>query len=83
MKTTQAKQLSRDPEVAPPFLTLAQASRLAWLPRKLAIPTIWRWARRGLWGCRLRTTQVGGAMVTTEAWLREFFAALAALREGR
>ena len=35
--------------------------------------TVFRWKTRGCNGKRLKTCRVGGAVVTSEAWLLEFF----------
>jgi len=65
------------------LLALAAAARR--LPkvdgRKIAIPTIWRWCRRGLRGVRLEYVRVGRRVCTTQAALRRFFNQLAELDE--
>lgn len=66
--------------------------RLADVPRRLnvpgrapgqvvSLPTVWRWAMRGLRGVRLRTAKIGGHTCTTQAWVREFFEMLSADRD--
>jgi hypothetical protein len=69
-----------------PLLSLAEASRLPWLPRRRrgkrpGIPTLWRWARYGCYGVRLKTTSVGGTLCVTESDLHRFFAEITRLRE--
>ena len=70
------------------LLTLAEAAKLPWLPRrragkKPAMQTLWRWQKHGCSGIRLRVTVVGSTICTKEIWLREFFDALAEAREVR
>jgi hypothetical protein len=58
-----------------PFLSLNAARRLPWLTvdgNHLDLSTLYRIARRGRRGRALRTTYIGGRVVTTEAWLREY-----------
>jgi hypothetical protein len=74
--------MSRDPSQEP-LLTLAQAARLPWLPRrrfgkKLHISTLWRWASTGVRGVRLRVVRLGGTLCLRESDLREFIEALSA-----
>lgn len=64
-----------------PLLTLAQAARLPWLPRRRrgkrpGIPTLWRWVHHGCFGVKLRATSVGATLCVTESDLRAFFAAI-------
>lgn len=59
-----------------PLITLAEARRL--LPTRPDISTLWRWARKGVKGVRLEYLRVGAKIVTSEAALRRFGAALAA-----
>lgn len=63
------------------LLTLAAAARR--LPRidgrKIAIPTIWRWCRKGLRGVHLEYVRVGRKICTTHEALLRFFSALSAL----
>jgi hypothetical protein len=65
------------------LLTLAEATRR--LPRidgkKIAIPTIWRWCRRGLRGVRLEYTRVGRRICVSPAALSTFFGQLAEMDE--
>ena len=68
------------------FIDFTEAAQLPWLPRrrqgtKLNIATIWRWCHYGIRGIKLRSAKVGGSPVTTEAWMREFFQALASPSE--
>ena len=65
------------------LLSLAEAARR--LPRidgkKIAIPTIWRWCRRGLRGVRLQYTRVGRRICVSPAALSTFFGQLAEMDE--
>jgi len=59
------------------LLSLAQATRLAWLPRrrygrKLNISTLWRWAQTGVRGVRLHVVRLGGTLCLHESDLRAF-----------
>ena len=47
--------------------------------RKLHVATIWRWATKGLRGRKLETIPIGGVRCTTEAAMRQFFAATVAV----
>lgn len=63
------------------YLTLKEAARL--VPRRPSAGSLWRWARRGIRArnqehIRLKHVRVGGRVFTTEQWLHEFFAAVAA-----
>jgi hypothetical protein len=69
-----------------PLLTLTSAGRLKWLPcrrngKRPNVATLWRWARYGCFGIRLKTTSVGGTLCTTEGDLRAFFDEIARRRE--
>jgi hypothetical protein len=71
-----------------PLIRLCDIPNLPWLPprrgqSKLSYPTLWRWAKDGAAGVILKTFSVGGSRCTTEAWLREFFADVAAARAGQ
>ncbi|MEX2217051.1 MAG: DUF1580 domain-containing protein [Phycisphaeraceae bacterium] len=87
MKTTCSKthQLSDLTKASPTakadhYISLSAATRLAPCKangKRIHIATITRWARRGLRGVRLRTVKFGRTPCTTEAWLHEFFEALA------
>lgn len=44
--------------------------------------TVCRWRQRGIAGVRLRTIWAVGGHRTTEAWLREFFDAVTAAKNG-
>lgn len=44
--------------------------------------TLYRWAQRGLKGVKLQTAFAGGHRRTTEAWIREFFAAVTEAADG-
>jgi hypothetical protein len=63
------------------LITLTEAARR--LPRidgrKVAVATLWRWARRGLRGARLEYVRVGRKICTTHEALMRFFAELSAL----
>jgi len=65
------------------LITLAEAARR--LPRidgkKIAIPTIWRWCRRGLRGVQMEYVRVGRHICTTHAAMLRFFGQLAELDE--
>jgi hypothetical protein len=68
------------------LLSLAEAAKLPWLPRRRrgkrpSIPTLWRWARHGCYGVRLKTVSVGATLCVRERDLVEFFDALTRLRE--
>lgn len=59
------------------LITLAEAARCPWLPRRnngrtIHKHTLHRWATNGLRGQRLKTALVGGIRCTTESWLFEF-----------
>jgi len=63
------------------YLTLSQAANL--LPNRPHSAAVWRWCRRGTVArngvrIRLRHGRAGGRVFTTEAWLQEFFEAVAA-----
>lgn len=67
------------------LLTLRQAARM--LPSTRGnkgphVSTLYRWAQRGVRGCRLETIPVGGIRCTSVEALQRFFDALAAEREG-
>jgi hypothetical protein len=69
-----------DPEVEP-LITLAQATKLKWLPRlrrgrPITFSAFYRWAVHGLGGVKLETLRVGGTMFTTSAAIKRFFAEL-------
>ena len=68
-----------------PLLSLAQASKLRWLPcrrhgKRPAVATLWRWATHGCFGIRLRTLSVGGTLCVRESDLLAFFHELGELR---
>ena len=44
--------------------------------------TLYRWAKTGISGVKLQTRWAGGAMRTTEEWIREFFDAVTEQRTG-
>lgn len=74
-----------------PYIPLADVPELPSLRmiksrRKISVPTVVRWWRHGIKSVSgqrvfLRAMKVGGLPVTTEEWLAEFFAALAASAE--
>lgn len=59
------------------LLTLNQARRLPWLPKRGGkapdLCTMYRWARKGVKGIRLEVTAGPSGLLTTEAALRAFF----------
>ena len=61
------------------FLTFSEAAAL--LPRrggrKIHTSTLWRWARKGVQGVRLKTWRLGGRFFTTEKALMQFAEELA------
>ena len=64
-----------------PYISLAEAAEKT--PGKPTAATVWRWARKGLSArnganVKLQHVRVGGRVYTTEQWLNEFFAAVAA-----
>ena len=61
------------------FLTLAQAAKV--VPGKVSIPTVWRWAVKGVGGVRLRSARAGRKFVIKREWLEEFYSELGAARE--
>ena len=74
------------PEVARPvpsdddtLLTPVEACRLFPRPngKPIHISCLYRWAKRGVAGNRLRVVHVGGSLRTTRRWLREFGADVA------
>ena len=50
------------------------------VPRRLHKSTPYSWVNPGIRGVRLRVTSVGGQLHTCEAWLMDFFEAVAASR---
>ncbi len=46
------------------------------------VTTLHRWATRGLAGVKLRTMYAGGYRRTSEEWIREFFEAVSAAKNG-
>ena len=72
-----------DPAVEPPIRLDEIPRRVAWLAgtrpgKKLSFSTLWRWATKGIRGHRLEVLRVGGALCTSEAALKRFFAKLTA-----
>ena len=66
-----------------PLLTLAEAARLDWLPRRRRgarpqLSTLLRWVRTGYAGIRLHATRVGNSWCVTESALHASFDAIAA-----
>ena len=61
------------------LLTPAEACRSFPRPngKPLHLSCIYRWAKKGVAGHRLRVVQVGGSIRTTHRWLREFGAQVA------
>jgi hypothetical protein len=72
-----------DPGIDPEkhqLLTLAQVTRLPWLPRlrrgkRITFSAVYRWAVHGIGGVKLETISIGGTMYTTVPALKEFFCA--------
>ena len=64
------------------FFPLSEA--VAFFPRPgsrhVALPTLYRWAARGVRGARLQTVRLGQQRCTTEAWVRAFITAMNAGR---
>src|SRR5688500_878710 len=85
------RENSKDEGVPGPLIRLADVPGLDGMPRRdvkpvgsapahrspVSLATVHRWAASGLKGHKLRTVRAGGALVTTEAWIIEFFEALA------
>ncbi len=62
-------------------ITLSEAAALS--PGRPHVASVWRWARRGVktrsgGRVRLKHIRAGGKLYTSEAWLRQFFEAVAA-----
>ncbi len=79
--------VSNDPAPGP-LIRLSDVPNLSWLPprrgqSKLSYPCLWRWAKYGAAGVILKTISVGSSPCTTELWLRQFFADVAAARAGQ
>jgi hypothetical protein len=54
------------------YLTLAQATKH--FPIAVSLPTIWRWATKGVRRTKLRTQVIGGRRFTTHGWIEQFLA---------
>ncbi|MBI5092242.1 MAG: DUF1580 domain-containing protein [Candidatus Hydrogenedentes bacterium] len=52
------------------LLTLSEAA--ATLPHRPSIPTLWRWARKGLKGVKLEYARIGGRILVSQESLRRF-----------
>ena len=50
--------------------------------RPVHVATLYRWAQRGLRGCRLETIQVGGTSCTSLEAMQRFFDRLTVCRDG-
>lgn len=50
-------------------------ARKHWVPteKPVAYSTIWRWAKHGTAGERLKTLRVAGKPMTTREWLHDYF----------
>ena len=62
-------------EAVGPFISLNAARRLPWLKidgNALDLSTLYRMTRRPRRGRVLKTTYIGGRVVTTEQWVREY-----------
>jgi hypothetical protein len=70
------------------YVSFRDVCRAEWIPRRpgatnrLSLPTLWRWANRGLLGVRLRYVKIGRSPYTTREWLLQFFAAVADAQRG-
>jgi hypothetical protein len=67
-------------------LSFAAAARLSCVRRDGKSPdasAIYRWAGKGLYGCRLETARVGGRMVTTRSAVLRFIALLSGIPTSR
>jgi uncharacterized protein DUF1580 len=69
------------------LIRLHDVPTLNWLPdrrggARLNVSTVWRWCLRGTAGVKLAHVSAGGTHCTTEAWLKEFFEAIAQARQG-
>lgn len=51
--------------------------------RGISVPTVWRWAQRGIRGVRLETVMIGGVRMTTDDALQRFYSATTAATDGR
>ena len=56
------------------LIRLEQVSSV--LPNRPHRSTVFRWAKKGRFGIRLRVVSMGGTRCTTERWLMEFFEAV-------
>ena len=70
-----------DPTIETP-IPFPDVCKLPWLPRRrrgsrLALPTLYRWAGRGVRGAVLETISIGSQRCTSEQALRRFFQASA------
>ena len=68
-----------------PFISLNAARRLPWLKidgNALDLSTLYRMTRRPRRGRVLRTTHIGGRVVTTEQWVKEYVEAVEAPSAG-
>lgn len=66
-----------------PLLTLTQATKLKWLPRRRRgarphLSTLLRWVLIGVHGVKLAAVRVGNSWCVTESELRAFFDRVAA-----
>lgn len=69
------------------LIRLHDVPAISWLPlrrggARLNVATVWRWTMKGCAGVKLATVSVGGTLCTSDAWLREFFDAVAQARRG-
>ena len=58
------------------LLTISEAARV--FPKRPATVSIWRWATKGVRGCKLRTVAIGGKRYVPESAIAEFLAACSA-----
>lgn len=76
--STQTNTAEHERTVHEPLLSLSQAVRLPWMPRRhngqpLHVATIFRWALHGIGGTKLWTVKAGRTRCTSERALRAFF----------
>lgn len=58
------------------LLTVSEAARR--FPRRPSTVSLWRWATKGVRGCKLRTVAVGGKRYVPESAIAEFLEACSA-----
>jgi len=60
------------------FLTLTEATKI--IPGRPSVPTVWRWAVKGVHGVKLRSGRAGKRIVIKREWLEDFYSELEAAR---